>query len=73
MLAKRKTTIMKDMEKEKKERAMAKEAAERKRQALNHQLYIPDHTDAEKERSLRRVATRGGEWHVESILGLRHV
>ena len=59
VLAKRKTTLMKDMEKDFKEKARAKEAAEKKRAALNHQLHIPDHTDVEKEKGLRRVATRG--------------
>ncbi len=59
VLAKRKTALMKDMEKEKKARAKAKEAAEQKRAALNHQLYVPDHKDAERERKLRRIATRG--------------
>jgi len=59
VLAKRRTALMKDMEKEKRERHRAKEAAEKKRAALNHQLYVPDHKDAERERQLRRIATRG--------------
>ena len=59
VLAKRRTALMKDMEKEKRERHRAKEAAEEKRAALNHQLYVPDHKDTERERQLRRIATRG--------------
>jgi len=59
VLAKRRTALMKDMEKEKRERHRAKEAAEKKRAALNHQVYVPDHKDAERERQLRRIATRG--------------
>lgn len=59
VLAKRRTPLMKDMEKEKRERHRAKEAAEEKRAALNHQLYVPDHKDTERERQLRRIATRG--------------
>jgi hypothetical protein len=59
VLAKRRTALMKETEEEKKARARAKTAAERKRATLNHQLYVPDHTDAEKERQLKRIATRG--------------
>ena len=59
-MAKRKTPMMREMEQEKRERRQEREAAERKRAALNQQLYVPDHTDVDRERHLRRVATRGG-------------
>lgn len=61
VLAKRKTTLMKEMEREKKEKTQAKAALEKKKEALNHQLYIPEPQDAERERHLRRIATRGGK------------
>lgn len=52
--------MMREMEQEKRERRQEREAAERKRAALNQQLHVPDHTDVDRERQLRRVATRGG-------------
>ncbi len=64
MLAKRKTPMMREMEREKMEKRAEREAAERRRAALNHQLHVPDHTDVDRERQLRRIATRGGAWIV---------
>lgn len=61
ILAKRKTKLMKDMEEQKKASRSAREAAEKKRAQLNHQLYMPDHSQVEPEKQLRRIATRGGE------------
>jgi hypothetical protein len=70
VLAKRKTPMMREMEREKRERRQEREAAEKRRAALNHQLYTPGHTDVERERLLRRIATRGGEFRIVWSVGV---
>ena len=62
ILAKRKTTIMKELEKEKTADDKLKLAHKQKQQERNKFQIVPDHTMTDYERQLRKVATRGGEY-----------
>jgi hypothetical protein len=61
VLAKRKTKLMKELEIEKQEKAQKREKAAKKAEDGVGQPYIPNHTDVDAEKNLRRIATRGGE------------
>jgi hypothetical protein len=61
VLAKRKTTIMKELEKEKSSKDRLKLVRRQKREDKGKFLVVPDHSTTDYERQLRKVATRGGE------------
>lgn len=61
MLAKRKTKAMKEMEDESAKRAETKGKSAVRRANMTQQFVIPDHTTADYERQLKKIATRGGE------------
>ena len=61
VLAKRKTTIMKELEKEKSSKDRLKLVRKQKKEDKGKFLVVPDHTTTDYERQLRKVATRGGE------------
>jgi hypothetical protein len=65
VLAKRKTTIMKQLDGEKAAKDRLKEARRQKREDKAKFLVVPDHSTGDYERQLRKVATRGGEWEWE--------
>lgn len=62
VLAKRKTKTMKEMEFASVQRAESKEKSAARRANMTQQFTIPDHTTAEYERQLKKIATRGGEF-----------
>mmetsp|Transcript_6798 Transcript_6798/g.13071 ORF Transcript_6798/g.13071 Transcript_6798/m.13071 type:complete len:322 (+) Transcript_6798:42-1007(+) len=59
VLAKRKTTIMKQLEQEKASHDRLKEARRQKREDKGKFMVVPDHSTGDYERQLRKVATRG--------------
>ena len=61
VLAKRKTTIMKELEKEKSSKDRLKLVRKQKKEDKGKFLVVPDHSTTDYERQLRKVATRGGE------------
>jgi cobalamin biosynthesis protein CobT len=67
VLAKRKTTIMKQLDGEKAAKDRLKEARRQKREDKAKFLVVPDHSTGDYERQLRKVATRGGEWEWELL------
>lgn len=64
VLAKRKTTIMKELEKEKSNKDRLKLVRKQKKEDKGKFLVVPDHTTTDYERQLRKVATRGGKERV---------
>ena len=59
VLAKRKTTMMKEMEGKQGDAERLKRQRIEKRAEREKQLVVPDHTSADFERQLRKLATRG--------------
>jgi hypothetical protein len=60
VLAKRKTAIMKEIEAETGEKERIKKARVQKAAEKSKHMAIPDITDLDNERTLRKIATRGG-------------
>ena len=59
VLAKRKTTIMKEMEDAKEDRERLKRLRTQRKAERERQLEVPDASSADYERQLRKLATRG--------------
>ncbi|CAN0288643.1 unnamed protein product, partial [Discosporangium mesarthrocarpum] len=59
VLARRKTRVMREMEEESARRAEARGKAAEKRACMTSQFVAPDHTTADYERQLKKIATRG--------------
>jgi hypothetical protein len=59
-LAKRKTTIMKELEQEYADRDRLKKLKIARKEARDKHLLLPHALTADSERQLRKIATRGG-------------
>jgi hypothetical protein len=59
-LAKRKTTIMKELEQEYADRDRLKKLKIERKEARDKHLVLPQALSADYERQLRKIATRGG-------------
>jgi len=59
VLEKRKTAIMKSIDEEREERVQLKKAQQVKAMVRNKQITLPGHSSIEKEKVLRKLATKG--------------
>ena len=73
VLAKRKTTEMKEMQGKDENLSRIKRQRAEKKAEREKQFVVPDHTSADFERQLRKLATRGGNLHNVFLLWNRRV
>ena len=69
MLAKRKTSLMKDIEVDHKDKAEMRKLRAERRVEKSKQMVTPDASTADYERQLKKLATRGGK-HLKMIFYL---